>query len=103
MEPFLLIVKLSDDLESTDGEKVEDALLENNLVVLGVHNLDDSDNGLSGWTATASFLASLPPSSVPLLFFVICDRVMSESAFIGLQTASFFSVEGLDSVGVGGT
>ena len=47
MEPLLLVVQLGNDFEAADGEEVEDALLEHNLVVLGIHDLDDSHDGLS--------------------------------------------------------
>ena len=47
MEPFLLIVELCNDFESANSKEVKDTLLQNQLVVFGVDDLDDPDNGLS--------------------------------------------------------
>ena len=46
MQSFLLIVKLCNDLEATDGKKVEDAFFQHDFVVFRVYNLDNAHDSL---------------------------------------------------------
>ena len=46
MQPLLFIIKLGNDLESTDGKKVENALFQHDFVVFRVYNLDNAHDSL---------------------------------------------------------
>ena len=74
MQPLLLIVKLSNNLETTNLEKVEDAFFENYFVVLRVHDLDDPNNSLS--------VLSLQVVQVEYLFKEVSGLLVGEIATI---------------------
>lgn len=73
-QPLLLIVKLRDNLETTNLEKVKYAFFEDYFIVLGVHDLDDTHDSLS--------VLSLQVIQIEYLFKEVSGLLVREIATI---------------------